>query len=639
MKSASPTITYYFFAGLLVLSLDIFSQNKLQNKESFLEAESFFIHEEFNEALPLYIQLKEKYPANYNLDYLIGRCYLYMPYEKKKAISYLEKAVKHINPEYKEGKFSENGAPNEANFYLADAYRVNNQLEKAIATYKSFKSSVTPETYDVELIDHQIKNCYRAIDAKRKPLDVDVTNLGNIINSRNSETNPVVTPNEDVIVYSSILPFYKAVFYSRKVNGTWTTPINIIPELQVDDDCVPTSISYDGTELYFYRTNDYLGDIYVSNLVNNKWTKIRKLNANINTKYWESHASLSRDGKTLYFTSNREGGYGGLDIYKSGRTSGDNWGPAINLGPLVNSEYNEESPFLTSEGNRLYFSSFGHESMGGYDVFYSDLNSKGQWQRPKNLGYLVNSTDDDLFYYPIRDGSIAYISTFDPNGLGKNDIVRLNVYTYENPRIYNISGKAKQQLEINSSKEFYIALYDKVKRDTILRKKFNSDEVSFEATPGNYDVIIFSKDGQFQRQPLNINWGSKSAEITLDYSLKPKEKEDITKTEILADNKKDFNTNELPSSEKESKLISLVENDKQAAVINKDLNIDSDTSKMDKSSLITSNSNSKDLTTGESANNGKSKGWFAKNILLISLFSTFILIAWLVFKRRKKGDY
>ena len=111
-----------------------------------------------------------------------------------------------------------------------------------------------------------------------------------------------------------------------------------------------------------------------------------------------------------------------MDIYKSERTTGDDWGPPVNLGPVINSSYNEDAPYLTADGKRLYFCSYGHESMGGYDIFYSEKNAAGQWQKPVNIGYPVNSTDDDMFFCPVRNGRAGYSYKFDPNGFGKYDI-------------------------------------------------------------------------------------------------------------------------------------------------------------------------------------------------------------------------
>lgn len=435
---------FIFFTFVLSTCFKLVSaQENIKSRDLFLEAESYFLYEEYSEALPIYIKLKDQFPNNFNIDFKIGRCYIYLPYEKQRAPDYLERASKHISLAYKEGNYKEINTPIDVLFYLGDAYRVNNQLEKAIKSYQSFKAQSNNKVYDLNLVDDQIKACHRGIEIEKTPIDISESNLGEVINTPFSETNPVVSENETMLVYASKLPFYEAVYYSKKELGKWTKPINMIPELGVDGDCYPTSISADGTELYIYRSNEFKGDIFVTNFKNGKWSKIRKLNNNINTKYWESHACVSHDGKTLYFTSNRKGGFGGLDIYKSTRSSADNWGPAVNLGSVINSPYNEETPFLLSNGKRLYFSSFGHATMGGYDVFYSDQNSDNSWSTPVNLGYPINTSDDDVFYNPIRDGSIAYIAKFDKGGFGKYDIYRYEIFSDQNPRKYLVNGSVR----------------------------------------------------------------------------------------------------------------------------------------------------------------------------------------------------
>ena len=180
--------------------------------------------------------------------------------------------------------------------------------------------------------------------------------------------------------------------------------------LKVDQDLFPTSISKDGKTLYLYSSADYDGIIYTSKFENGTWSPLVKLNDNINTKYWESHATISHDDKKLYFTSNRKGTYGGLDIYVSKRDSTGDWGPAVNLGPVINTPYNEESPFLTSDDKTLFFSSRGHFNMGGYDIFYSTLLDNGEWSVPLNVGYPLNTTDDDVFFNPKNEGYEGYIA-------------------------------------------------------------------------------------------------------------------------------------------------------------------------------------------------------------------------------------
>ena len=416
---------------LLIVLLGIFSLSFAADKVNYLnifyEAEAYFSYDDYTEALPLYNRVLEKYPDNHYLFYKIGRCLLNIPYAKSQSIQYLQKACLKTPLVIKPGSFKADKVPYDAIFYLADAYRVNNELEKAISTYKNFLNTADQEVFDINLVNDQISACARAMIMEKHPVVTNEVNLGNIINSRFSETSPVVSNDETVMVYAVNLQFYQAVYYSKKINGQWSVPENIIPDLKVDGDCLPVCISSDGKELYFYRFDKSLGDLYVSNRVNDKWSKIRKLNSNINTKYWESHACLTTDGKILYFSSNRPGGYGGLDIYKSERTSDDNWGPAINCGPVINSKYNDDAPYLTSNDKRLFLSSFGHETMGGYDIFYSDKDSSGSWGKIINPGFPVNTTDDEMFICPVNSGKSGYIYKFDLNGQGKYDICRIDI--------------------------------------------------------------------------------------------------------------------------------------------------------------------------------------------------------------------
>jgi len=177
--------------------------------------------------------------------------------------------------------------------------------------------------------------------------------------------------------------------------------------------------------LILSKEDEFNSDIYVSHFIDNRWTKSEPLGSNINTRYWESHASISKDGKTLYFTSNRKGGKGYMDIYVSHLTEEGVWGPPKNIGPEINTKLNEDTPFITEDGQYLYFSSQGFTNMGGYDVFKSELKDSSDWSLPQNLGYPINTTDDDLFYYPWGNGEIAYMAKIMDEGFGATDIYKL----------------------------------------------------------------------------------------------------------------------------------------------------------------------------------------------------------------------
>ncbi len=420
------------------INSDLLSQSKEDNKNIFIDAESWIIYEAYNDALPIYLQLLKAYPDNANYKYRIGQCYINTPGEKTKAISYLEEAVKNINSNYKEGKFTETGAPYDALSYLANAYRINNELDKALKTYQQFKQNLNPAVYDSAIVNFQIQSCYNAKELMRMPVSVRLKNLGNTVNSDANDFNPVISDKEDLLVFSRSMAFYDAILYSTKTNGKWSEPKNLNEVVKIDRDLFPTSISKDGKTLYLYSSADYDGIIYSIRFENGTWSSIIKLNENINTKYWESHATISHDNKKLYFTSNRKGTSGGLDIYVSKRDSSGDWGPSENLGSKINTPYNEESPFLAEDDKTLFFSSRGHFNMGGYDIFYSKLLDNGEWSTPLNVGYPLNSTDDDVFYKPIHMGYEGYTSKDIPGGMGHQDIYHLEIFSDNHPREFQL---------------------------------------------------------------------------------------------------------------------------------------------------------------------------------------------------------
>jgi len=495
-------------------------------KQIFLEADSYFLFEEYSEALPLYLKIHREDPDNDDINYKIGVCYLNDPFQKEKSIRYLLEASENISLKYKENSFKERFAPQEAIFYLGKAYLVNNQEEEAIKQFNHFLSIVDEKIYDTDLIKEQIDACNAAIDLKKKPVDMDIKNLGSILNTRFSDINPVVSGDEKSIVYVSKLQFYDAAFYSTKENGEWTPPRNIVPELGVDGDVYPTALSYNGKEMYIYRNDDFVGNLYVSHLVNGVWTALEKLGEPISTKYWESHASVSRDGKSLYFTSNRKDGYGGLDIYMAERMPNGSWGNPVNLGPKINSRLNEETPFISDNGKILFFSSYGHYNMGGYDIFYSEKDEYGQWSDPVNLGYPINTTDDDYFFQPVRNGQAGYISIYRPEGFGRFDLYHIDLYSVDNPRTYVVSGYINGADELGDDENLRIYLIDTKTGDTITLAKPQTGSGSFEfsAPQGIYNMIVKSDNYNDLIRPLKISSSSSKDGITLpdDLSLTPK---------------------------------------------------------------------------------------------------------------------
>ncbi len=425
------------------ITIPILFAQQDKEKEIFLDGEYFMLYEEFPDALTNYIQLIDKYPDNANLNYRLGLCYLNIQGGKDKAIPYFEKATNNLTNRYKEGDFREEKAPYDTWFYLARAYQIHNETSKAKQTYEKYLNFLDPgDTLNINFVKRQIESCNNAEKLKQNKVYFDSYNLGQNINNSYANFYPEISQDGNTIVFMTSQKFYDAILYSQKVDGEWTVPVNLNPQIKSDGDIYVSSLSADGKKLYLTKNDNFNSDLYVSYFNDSVWSEIVKLNKNINTKYWESHASESPDGSTLYFSSSRTKGYGGLDIYKSEKNSltGD-WDNAVNIGPVVNTHFNEDCPFLTGDGKRLYFSSQGHENLGGFDIFYTEKSVSDNWTKPVNIGYPINSTDDDIFFSPHNNGTGAYYSIFGKkDSYGGKDIYYLDIYSDNNPRKVKING-------------------------------------------------------------------------------------------------------------------------------------------------------------------------------------------------------
>lgn len=420
---------------LLVVLITVISANRLfpQNenalKEAFADAEYYVLFEDYNEALSLYLNIYKNGIDNAYIKHRIGECYLQIPGQKEKSIPFLEEACTDLSNSVKEGSFKETKAPYRTLFYLACAYQTNNQLDKAIETFKKFEELVsTQKNYNIDYVYKQIQSCEAARQLISNPVIVKETNIGELINNEFPNIRPVVSSDEKSMIFLSKLKFYDAVFYTTKEGNNWTAPINITPDLGSEGDFYTCFLSADGKTLVLYKIDNFNSDIYISRLGNGKWSVPEKLNKHVNSKFHETFASLSNDGKTIYFVSDRKGGFGGTDIYKCEFDEKTNdWGEAVNLGNEINTPLNEQSPVICNNNKTLYFSSQGHYNMGGFDIFYTNNIEKNIWSTPVNAGYPINSTDDDLFFYPVGDGKNAYTSKYDQNGFGHEDIFKLEI--------------------------------------------------------------------------------------------------------------------------------------------------------------------------------------------------------------------
>ncbi|MFC2081179.1 hypothetical protein ACFLR8_03115 [Bacteroidota bacterium] len=476
-------------SGYLVLSIfmvffsqSLFSQNS-DPEELFSEGEFFFLSEEYEEALYYYLQLVEQFPDHANFNFKVGNTYLEIPGQEYKAIPYLEKAITNTSIKYKKRSFKEKKAPHYAYFSLGNAYRINDETEKALNTYLVFTNSEDFEgNYNLNIVESEVKACARSKMIQDIPLNVEIEKLDSPININADNTNAVLSGDGNTMIFISELAFYDAIHLSRKLNGAWTEPEVLNPQVGSDGDMYPTSLSYDGKELFMVKRDEGNNDIYVSTLGADFWSKAVPLGSTINTGTNETHASISADGSTLFFTSARREGFGGLDIYSAERLSSGEWGEARNLGSTINTELDEDTPFLSDDGKRLYFSSEGHFNMGGFDIFYSRLDENGQWKDPVNIGYPVNTTANDLFFYPIGDGSKGLLSRIERKGPHAYNIYRLTIGERETE-----FSDASDQLRF--TEDFRIHLVHPENGDTIIIQYLGKKDTFVISDPA-YEIII-----------------------------------------------------------------------------------------------------------------------------------------------------
>ncbi len=379
-------------------------------------------------ALYLFESLDKKYPGSNSYKYYRGRCCIEIPNEQKKAIEFLEAA------------FSNDPNLDDILFYLGKAYKVTYFFNEAIGYFKLANEKKLTSEDNRNLIPNLIAQCNHAKEliADTSKIKLMLKNIGAPINTEEDEYVPLVPSDESMLIYTykgkkstgglqNIYgepdpdgAYYEDIYISSKNEGDWQKPTDLSTKTNSKYHDAAITISPSGKTLFMYKDTRG-GDIYVTKKTKNTWSKPKALQGDVNTKHFEGHASISLDGKSLYFISNRPGGIGGTDIYKAILQGNGTWGEVVNLGPTINSVYDEDAPFIHVSNRLLYFSSKGHKNMGGYDIFYSTLEQDG-WKAPVNLGPPVNTTNDDNFYVVSANGERAYFSSIREGGFGGQDI-------------------------------------------------------------------------------------------------------------------------------------------------------------------------------------------------------------------------
>jgi len=445
-----------YFLVVFILTLFGFGSIAQQNndfKKKYVEATGFIDVDDYASALRIFRSLDSLQKDNANLNFYIGVCLVNSPLDKIKAIPYLEKAIKNISLEYV-GNSNETTAPVFAYYYLGKAYLVDYRLDEAIEYLYRFRYYLTSKNKEwIKKVDKEIEMSYNAKIVIPNAVKVDDENLGPMINTQFAEYSPVLSANEDTLIFTSRRPgnvggmmdpngkYYEDIYISTfdKITRTWAKAQQISGNVNTPRHEASIGLTPDGKQLFVYK-DDGSGDgnIFLSKNIDNSWTTPEKLPEPINTKAWETHASYSADGNTIYFVSNRKGGFGGRDIYKSEKLPDGSWSKVHNLGRKINTAGDEDAPFIVTDSTgetTMYFSSNGHQSIGGFDIFSSKLVGIDAWTNPENMGYPINTTDDDVFYTPAKNKKYAYYSSAKPGGYGDLDIYKIFIGGKTKPKL------------------------------------------------------------------------------------------------------------------------------------------------------------------------------------------------------------
>ncbi|MCB0819684.1 MAG: PD40 domain-containing protein, partial [Bacteroidetes bacterium] len=379
----------------------------------------------FPQALENYLKAQSFNPDNADLNYQIGLCYLNLQVNRLQSLPYLQRA-RMLNQEM----------GTQFLISLGKAYHYNLEFDQAIRVYSEFiqKARSEADSSRIPEVEKYMMECESGKELVVNPVRVRIDNLGPGVNSPFPDYAPVLTADENKMIFTSRRDnstggmvdmedslFFEDLYITYRIDGEWAPAKNIGKPINDDDHEASINLSSDGKKLLIYRTKNG-GDIYQSELNDIEWSEPEALKA-INTKYYENHATYSADGRYFFFISNREAddAVGGKDIYIADVDENGKFSNIRNAGTGINTKYDEDGVFFHPDGKTLYFSSKGFNSMGGYDIFKSEWNGSS-FTAPENLGYPINSPEDDVFFVLTSDAKRAYFASYREEGYGDKDI-------------------------------------------------------------------------------------------------------------------------------------------------------------------------------------------------------------------------
>jgi hypothetical protein len=466
----------------LIFSNQLFSQTDV-NTGNTKDAKDNFTLGNYKGALEEYLLLIKNDSNNLTYNFRIGICYLNTNIDKSKAIPYLLKAT--ADPKVETLAWYE----------LARAYMMDYQFDEAITIFTKYKELAAGKESFYISSDRMIEMCEEAKKKIKTPVNVTIEDLGAEINSAYPDYNPYVPSDETFLVFTSkragntgnLIDFdgyiTSDVYISYQKYDKWIKAKNIGTSINSELVEETAGISSDGTKLFVYCDNySAMNEIMIADKKGKTYLKPVFLGDNINTNRLETAATMTPDKKYLVFATDRNDESGGMDIFISKKLPSGEWGPAENIGEPVNTVYDEDFPYFAADGKTMYFCSQGHNSIGGYDLFKTVWNEKeNTWSDPENLGYPINTPDDDMTICLSITGRHGYIASLRKGGFGDLDIYKV-IFNNIDPAYSIISGTLmnKDSVSIYS----IIASVDTTKKDTLalVNDKIKNDTLDSAAT-------------------------------------------------------------------------------------------------------------------------------------------------------------
>lgn len=478
---------------------------KAQNSKALADAQRYFSVRNYEEAIKLYEEAFRSGVKDALAFYQAGVCYQKAENisEQVKAIPYFEKAL------------AAGDVPATIYFDLGDLYLKNEELPKAFEQFSRYKASIKNDKKALADVEDALERTSNAMAFMSVPRDFTISSFPGTVNSEYTEYNPVVSADESIMAFTALRPntgrtrtgdkFIEEIYVSYNQSGSWSVPkaLNISNDYNVGT----AGISPDGQKMLIFigGVNDP-GNLFQIMKSGENWSKPSVIAPPINTKFMETTASITPDGKTIYFASDRPGSVGGLDIWRIDQKDDGSWSAPVNLGPEVNSKANEDAPFIHPDQRTLFFTSDGPRSMGGRDIFQSKLVN-GQWTRAENMGYPINTTANDNYFTLLADGSRAFFSSDRKGGRGAQDIYYTDMpASAANIPLTMIKGRI---LDMESGRPLPTKMYvvdneTKKKLEFVYNPDPETGNYLIILPPAkNYDIIVESEG--FLPYTLNIN--------------------------------------------------------------------------------------------------------------------------------------